>query len=104
MAIYQADQYNIPFEIEQSGEIVTPETIDDVRIVIGKMERSYSDSSLSFADGKWLFPIKCTETACLRGHIKGQVEIRRGDNIVHSDSFCVCFKDSLPAFREGVTT
>ena len=104
MAIFQGDQYSIPFEIAESNAIVTPENVDDVRIVIGNMERRYSDNTLSFAEGKWLFPLYSSETACLCGHIRGQVEITHGDNISHSETFCISVKESLPIFKKGATT
>jgi hypothetical protein len=62
MAIYQADQYIIPFSIRHKKEIVTPEMVSDVTIVIGDLVKRYSENALQFLDGQWLFPLKREET------------------------------------------
>jgi hypothetical protein len=98
MAIYQADQYMIPFTIRHNNEIVTPERARDVAIVLGDLVKRYSENQLSFADNKWLFPITREETIRMQENAKCQIEIIYGDNILHSKPLEVKVKKSLEPF------
>lgn len=98
MAIYQGDQYSIPFSIRHNKDIVAPEMVSDVTIVLGELARRYSDKTLSFIDGKWLFPLTREETIRMPETAKCQIEIIYGDNIVHSKPFDVKVKSSLKHF------
>jgi hypothetical protein len=98
MAIYQADQYIIPFSIRHKKEIVTPEMVSDVTIVIGDLVKRYSENALQFLDGQWLFPLKREETISMSEDAKCQIEIIYGESIVHSKPFDVKVKSSLKPF------
>ena len=98
MAIYQADQYMIPFSIRHKKDIVTPEMVSDITIVLGELVKKYSDETLSFSDGKWLFPLTREETIRMSENAECQIEIIYGDNIVHSKPFDVKVKSSLKHF------
>jgi hypothetical protein len=98
MAIYQADQYMIPFSIRHKKDIVTPEMVSDVTIVLGELVKRYSENTLSFLDGKWLFPLTREETIRMSESAECQIEIIYGDNIVHSKPFTVKVKSSLKPF------
>ena len=66
MAIYQGDQYSIPFLVRHGGEIVSPDMVTDRVIAIGDIVRSYRDATLSYFEGKWLLPIQKEETLKMR--------------------------------------
>lgn len=46
--IQQGDQYSIGFSVTDNDNIVTPSTVDDVRIQIGDSLKSYRDNELVF--------------------------------------------------------
>ena len=100
MAIYQADQYYIPFTIKVRGKIITPETIDDVRIIVGEVEQKHSNGSLIFKYGKWLYHLKAEESVKMRDYVTVQVEIVQGDNIFHSKLMRKKVAESLNQFKE----
>ena len=101
MAIYQADQYMIPFTIRHDKNIVTPENSSDVTIVIGDLIKRYSDNTLLFVDNEWLFPLAKEETIKMTDRAKCQVEVKYGNNIIHSKPFDIKVKASLNPFIRG---
>lgn len=101
MAIYQADQYMIPFTIRNDKNTVTPENSSDVAIVLGHLIKRYSDNALLFVDGEWLFPLTREDTIKMTDRAKCQIEVRYGNNIVHSKPFDVKVKPSLMPFLRG---
>ena len=100
MAIYQGDQYSIPFSIRHNGEIVTPDTADDVVIAIGDIVRAYSEGTLTYVDEKWLFPIYKEETLKMPDSISYQVQIHYGADIIHSKEYPLKRKTILDALKE----
>lgn len=100
MAIYQGDQYSIPFMINRGGEKVSPEMITDVVIAIGDIVRSYKDGTLSYLDGKWLFPIYKTETLKMPDEVHYQIQLHIGDDIVHSKVYPIKRKTILDSLKE----
>lgn len=98
MAIYQGDQYSLPFTIKKSGEIVTPEEVEDVTIALEDIVRSYKDETLKYEDGTWLFPLTKEETSRMMDNTKCQIEVVFGNDMVHSKVFDVKVKKSLRHF------
>jgi hypothetical protein len=100
MAIYQADQYYKPYIIKRNGEIVTPENVDDVAIAINDEEQRYSEGTLAFFDGKWLYHLTAEKTKKMQGVQKSQIEVVIGDNVIHSNTIGVKVGQSLSVFKE----
>jgi hypothetical protein len=102
MTIYQADIYDIPITITLGDDIASPDNVDDVRIAIGEMVRSYRKGDLRFEEGEWIFPLS-EETRKMTGVFQGQVEIIKGDNVLHTAVFNIKFAPSVkPFIREGM--
>lgn len=99
MAIYQGDQYSIPFSIRHNGEIVNPDTVDDVVIAIGDIVRSYNEGTLTYVDEKWLFPIYKQETLKMPDNISYQIQIRYGTDIIHSKEYPLKLKTILESLK-----
>lgn len=99
MAIYQGDQYSIPFRIRHNGEIVTPDSVDDVVIAIGDIVRAYSDNTLTYIDGKWLFPIYKEETLNLPDDNSYQVQLHYGGDIFHTKEYPIKRKTILESLK-----
>ena len=102
MVIYQGDQYKIPFTIRHKKVIVTPENAVDVSIALGDKVKSYSDGSLLFNDGKWLFPLTAEESVKMLDREECQVQIKYGDDIVHSKRFDVKAKETVEALKKEI--
>lgn len=102
MVIYQGDQYKIPFTIRHKKDIVTPETAKDVSIALGDKVKRYSDGSLLFNDGKWLFPLTAEESVKMLDWIDCQVKIKYGDDVVHSREFSIKIKKTLEALKKEI--
>jgi hypothetical protein len=100
MIIYQADKFTIPFTIRFREQIVTPDTVGDVRIAIGDMVRSYKEGTLAYEEGKWLFALS-EETTEMTGIVQGQVELIIADTVIHSATFGVKFAKSVKPFVNG---
>ena len=63
----QGDAYLLGIQIlNNAGMPVTPADVIDVELTIGHMKKRYSEASLSYSDGLWLFPLNQSETfGCL---------------------------------------
>ena len=99
MAIYQGDQYSLPIMVKHGGEIVSPDMVTDIAIAIGEMVRAYSEGTLSYADGKWLFPLYKQETLKMPEEVSYQVQIRYGEDIVHSKEYPLKRKTILESLK-----
>ncbi len=82
--IYQADQYYIPFRVEQDGKIVKPEDVDGVRLSLGGVTQSWPDGGLIFRGEHWMFRLTAAHSEKLIGSVPCQVEIKRGEDRQHS--------------------
>ena len=92
MAIYQGDQYLIPFGIKSRIGVITPENSTDVVIALGEMVKSYSKGEIIFADNKYYFPITKEETLAMNKDATCQIEIHINGDILHSKQFTVKIK------------
>lgn len=99
MAIYQGDQYNIPFLIRHGGEIVSPEMVTDLVIAIGDIVRSYKDGTLSYYEGKWMFPIYKKETLKMPDDVSYQIQLHIGADIIHSKEYPIKRKTILDSLK-----
>lgn len=100
MAIYQGDQYSIPFTIRRRDEIISPEDITDVVIAIGDLARSYKDGDLSYSEGKWFFPIYKQETLKMPEDVSYQIQLHFGKDIIHSKEYPIKRKKILSVLKE----
>ena len=80
----QGDAYLLGIQIlNNAGMPVTPADVIDVEITIGHMKKRYSEASLSYADGLWLFPLNQSETfGCLPAAPKAQVRVKWANGVV----------------------
>lgn len=99
MVIYQGDQYNIPFLIRHNGEVVTPDKVSDVVIGLGELVRSYRDGTLSYFDGKFMFPIHKKETLIMQENISYQVQLVIGEDIIHSREYPIKRKTIIDSLK-----
>ena len=99
MAIYQGDQYSIPFLVRRGGEIVSPDMVTDIVIAIGDIVRSYRDGTLSYFEGKWLFPIYKEETLKMPDDVSYQIQVHYGKDIVHSEAYPIKRKTILCSLK-----
>lgn len=99
MAIYQGDQYSIPFLVRHGGEIVSPDMVTDLVIAIGDIVRSYRDGTLSYFEGKWLFPIYKEETLKMPDDVSYQIQVHYGKDIVHSKAYPIKRKTILCSLK-----
>ncbi len=94
--IYQADQYYIPFRVEQDGKAVAPADVDGVRIALGGVIQSWPEGDLSF-DGKenWMFRLTAEDSQRMAGSVSCQVEVKKGTERQHSPVFFVDVQKSV---------
>lgn len=86
-AIQQGDQYAISFQIKLSGEVVTPDNVDDVRIQVRKDLRNIADASLVYNSNKETWDYFLTEEmtrTITASSVEYQVGIKIGNNIRYS--------------------
>lgn len=99
MAIYQGDQYSIPFLVRHGGEIISPDMVTDIVIAIGDIVRSYKDGTLSYFEGKWMFPIYKQETLKMPDDVSYQIQLHIGADIIHSKEYPVKRKTILDSLK-----
>lgn len=80
----QGDAYLLGIQIlNNAGMPVTPADVIDVELTIGHMKKRYSEASLSYSDGLWLFPLNQSETfGCLPAAPKAQVRVKWANGVV----------------------
>ncbi len=94
--IHQGDQYYLPFRITHNGDIVTPESVTSVRIAVGDEVQEYPKKlSWNEENSAFLFLLKSDFTKKLNGVVECQVEIKKGDAKVHSDTFSIKIAKSI---------
>lgn len=101
--IRAGDSYILPIQLKQSDNYVTPSVVDDVRIQIGNVLRSYSDGTLTFngADNTWLYLLTQEQTANPQfGILQGQVRLIKDGGIYNSRNFTFVVENSIIKYRE----
>jgi hypothetical protein len=80
----QGDSYNLGFTVLNNAHgIVTPDDIQDMEITIGHIRKTYRNSQITYANGKWLFPLTQKETfGYWPKAIKAQIRILWANGIV----------------------
>lgn len=59
----QGDSYKLEIELRnEGGEIIAPSYVSDVEIAVGHLIKTYASGMVSYADGKWIFPLTQEET------------------------------------------
>lgn len=80
----QGDSYQLAFLVQNNaGAPVTPDDVQDIEITIGHLRKTYRSAQLSYADGRWLFPLTQEETfGYWPKAVKSQIRILWNDGIV----------------------
>lgn len=80
----QGDSYNIGIQLlNNAGQPITPDDVDDVEITIGWESKRYKKGQLLFADGLWLYPITQTSSFSQKpGRAAAQVRIKWNNGFV----------------------
>lgn len=59
----QGDSYNIGIQLlNNAGQPITPDDVDDVEITIGWESKRYTSGQLTYYNGLWLYPISQSES------------------------------------------
>lgn len=80
----QGDSYNLGIRVlNNAGNPVTPEDIEDLEITIGNIRKTYLNAQLTFTDGVWMFPLSQKETfGCLPTAPKAQVRVKWANGVI----------------------
>ena len=75
--IMQGDSYYLGIEIlNNAGNPVTPDDVNDVEIVICRLRKTYKNAELIYREGLWLFPLSQQNTLNFYpSAAKGQVSV-----------------------------
>lgn len=73
----QGDSYGLSIDVlNADDEAVTPDDVSDVEITIGYLRKTYASGEVTYADGKWVFPLTQEETFRLpASRVKAQVRV-----------------------------
>lgn len=76
--IMQGDAYDLGIEIrDEDRNVVTPDDIADVEIVIGYLTRTYAKGELKFGEDVWLFPLTQEESfKLMASRPKAQIRVK----------------------------
>ena len=88
--IIKGEAYSIAFDIvdEESGEPITDEMVDGIRIALGHQVEEYPEGNLTYSaeDGTWRFPMsQCNTYSILDSKISYQVQIKIDGEIFSSE-------------------
>lgn len=85
--IIQGEQYAIEVILTDDEEnVITPSSVDDVKIKISSLEKTYSSGQLTFDNGAWLFPLTQRETLDLKvASVSVQAQYRTGSTVISTD-------------------
>lgn len=80
----QGDAYMLAIQIlNNAGVAVAPADVADVEITIGHLSKRYSDNTISFSNGMWLFPLSQKDTfGSMPSAPKAQVRVKWANNII----------------------
>ena len=98
MNIHKGEQYAVPFEIKVGEDVVTPASVDGVRIQIGDRMCEHPNGELQYDSESetWLYPLTEDQSVGMfAGDQSAQVAVRYGDEIVMSDVLKITVKDSI---------
>ncbi len=85
--INQGDQYAVEIVLtDEDNHAVTPSTVDDLKIKMCGIEKSYLAGSLVYRDDKWLFPLTQADTLAMKaGRIPVQAQALIGTTVISTD-------------------
>ena len=80
----QGDAYNLEISITNRGEALDVETVEQVEVTLLNLTRSYPEE-VTYADGKFLFPVTQAETFRLPPMCPMQVRVKfKGGDVIGS--------------------
>nr|DAH95304.1 MAG TPA: hypothetical protein [Caudoviricetes sp.] len=82
ISIMQGDSYPKPFTLRTlDGTLITPEMVTALVLSIGNLSRQYP-GDITYADGKWLFPLSQAQTFGMHGMLPVQARVLFQDGSV----------------------
>lgn len=82
ISIMQGDSYQKPFTLRTlDGTLITPEMVTALVLSIGNLSRQYP-GDITYADGKWLFPLSQAQTFGMHGMLPVQARVLFQDGSV----------------------
>ena len=80
----QGDSYSLGIRVlNNAGNPVTPEDIEDLEITIGHLSKSYLGAQLTFNEGMWMFPLSQKETfGYMPSAPKAQVRVKWANGVI----------------------
>lgn len=81
----QGDQYLIEFTIKNNNVPITPDDVDDLRIQIHDVLKSYSKGEIFYNEGYWYYPLNQYDSARLNTIADIQVGIKVDSEIYYSN-------------------
>jgi len=87
LIIQQGDQYMLLFKIKKDGVYITPSNVQDVRIQIGAVLKTYSKSELTFdtVSSEWRYPLTQKETIAIEDNYADiQIGVKETNQISYS--------------------
>lgn len=100
ISIMQGDSYQKPFTLRTlDGTLITPEMVTALVLSIGNLSRQYP-GDITYADGKWLFPLSQAQTFGMKGILPIQVRVLFQDGSVFGGNGAPV--SVLPAVNRGI--
>ena len=100
ISIMQGDSYQKPFTLRTlDGTLITPEMVTVLVLSIGNLSRQYP-GDITYADGKWLFPLSQAQTFGMKGMLPVQARVLFQDGSVFGGNGAPV--PVLPAVNRGI--
>lgn len=100
ISIMQGDSYQKPFTLRTlDGTLITPEMVTALVLSIGNLSRQYP-GDITYADGKWLFPLSQAQTFGMHGMLPVQARVLFQDGSVFGGNGAPV--PVLPAVNRGI--
>lgn len=100
ISIMQGDSYQKPFTLRTlDGTLITPEMVMALVLSIGNLSRQYP-GDITYADGKWLFPLSQAQTFGMKGMLPVQARVLFQDGSVFGGNGAPV--PVLPAVNRGI--
>lgn len=100
ISIMQGDSYQKPFTLRTlDGTLITPEMVTALVLSIGNLSRQYP-GDITYADGKWLFPLSQAQTFGMNGMLPVQARVLFQDGSVFGGNGAPV--SVLPAVNRGI--
>lgn len=93
----QGDAYNLPIEITNGDDVVTPDNCSGVKITVGGIVKTSDDGVIVFDTGiqKWLYPVTQEESLQFGSKIGIQVQVKISSAIINSEIMYFKVSDGL---------